>query len=464
MKLSRYTGAAVVALLTALSVAPAMAADAEAPPAPPPGLWDRDFLTGDWDGARTKLIDGGVTLGLKYTGEVFGTVSGGAHTGAAIDHQFLGTADFDFEKMGGMEGLTGHVSGFAVLGHGPSYSQIKNGLDVSSIEMYGTAPQVHERLWTLWLQKTGFDSMLSVRLGQLSTDDEFWVTNTAANLINTTFLWNALEFANQPGGKPLDRRGNLVSNGDGYPLGAPGIRVAITPNENWNWQTAVQSAQPESDVRGGTQFRVGSDQFIISELQYLENQAKDATGNPVMYKLGVQYNTMKTLSFSTRPSQQTGTSAFYGIVDRTLWKTPETGDQAVSVFLRVGGTPDNGFDPKSGAAYNVSWYVDGGIGFKGPIKGREGDIVTLGFAYAGVSDDWRKFQRATGAGVIADYEAALELNYTANLANWWSVQPDFQYVIHPGYHSALNSYVPSASPTTAVGDAVVLGIRTTLTF
>ena len=453
MTMTRFTGAAAVALLAALTVTSASAAEGDAPP----GLWDRDFLTGDWGGTRTQWVDHGVTLGLKYTGEVMGTVSGGVRTGAATDHQILATGDIDFEKAGGMEGLAAHVAAFSVLGHGPSYSQLKNGLDVSNTELYGTSPAVHTRLWTLWLQKTAFEGMLSVRAGQLSADDEFMVTNTAVNLLNTTFLWNALQYANLPAGKPVDRTGNFVSNGPAYPLGAPGLRVAIVPNENWTWQTAVFSHQPESIMRGGAQFKVDSSQFLISELQYLQNQAKDATGNPSMYKLGVWYDNAKFNTFSVRPSQRSGNAAIYGVVDRTLWKTPETGDQAVSVFLRAGVTPDDSVN-------FVSWYVDGGIGFKGPIKGRESDIVTLGFAYAGVSDSVRTAERAARAPVVNDYESVLELSYTASLANWWSVQPDFQYVIHPGYNGALSNFVPTASPTAAIPDGVVLGLRTSITF
>ena len=52
---------------------------------------------------------------------------------------------------------------------------------------------------------------------------------------------------------------------------------------------------------------------------------------------------------------------------------------------------------------------------------------------------------------LPDYENIFEVTYQANLAPWLSVQPDLQYIVHPG-----------GSPR--YGNALVLGVRTVITF
>ena len=53
----------------------------------------------------------------------------------------------------------------------------------------------------------------------------------------------------------------------------------------------------------------------------------------------------------------------------------------------------------------------------------------------------------------------LELTYHAKITPWLTVQPDFQYVIHPGGN------VPQPdNPTQALKDAAVFGLRGTITF
>lgn len=39
-------------------------------------IWNRPYLTGDWGGLRSKLIDKGVTLNLEYTSSYQGLLSG----------------------------------------------------------------------------------------------------------------------------------------------------------------------------------------------------------------------------------------------------------------------------------------------------------------------------------------------------------------------------------------------------
>jgi porin len=62
---------------------------------------------------------------------------------------------------------------------------------------------------------------------------------------------------------------------------------------------------------------------------------------------------------------------------------------------------------------------------------------------------------------IRDYEAVVELSYQMKLADNWSLQPNLQYVVHPG------GYVPDPldpSGTKAIRDALVFGMRAMLKF
>jgi porin len=94
---------------------------------------------------------------------------------------------------------------------------------------------------------------------------------------------------------------------------------------------------------------------------------------------------------------------------------------------------------------------DTGINYTGLIPGRDKDTLGIGIAFVRISDDVRSAERAAGAGIISDYEMALEVTYEFLLTSWWSVQPDFQWIHHPGGSRALD-------------DAFVLGLRTRITF
>jgi porin len=52
-----------------------------------------------------------------------------------------------------------------------------------------------------------------------------------------------------------------------------------------------------------------------------------------------------------------------------------------------------------------------------------------------------------------------EMTYAAQIAPWWIVQPDLQYIVHPGGN------VPNPNdPTVAIGNAFIAGIRSTIKF
>ena len=68
--------------------------------------------------------------------------------------------------------------------------------------------------------------------------------------------------------------------------------------------------------------------------------------------------------------------------------------------------------------------------------------------------------RSTGRLIrIRDYELVLEASYAAQIAPWWIVQPDLQYIVHPGGN------VPNpANPYATIGNAFIAGVRSTVKF
>jgi hypothetical protein len=112
----------------------------------------------------------------------------------------------------------------------------------------------------------------------------------------------------------------------------------------------------------------------------------------------------------------------------------------LDVFLRIGySEEDRSF---------VSLGVDAGVNFTGPIPGRPDDVVGLGVIYARISRD---FANAQPDRALWGHETVVELTYKIAIARWWSLQPDVQYIVHPG-------------GSTATPNAVVVGLRIDLLF
>ncbi|MEN6544041.1 carbohydrate porin [Parvibaculum sp.] len=411
-------------------------------------FWEQDTLTGDWGGARSELADQGIEIGLAYVGEALGDVSGGMKRGWSYEGRAELSLDLDLDKLLGWQGGTAHASAY----------QIHHTNGLPTVDYTGSigAPSNIEarqatRLFTLWVQQSLFDDAVSIRAGQLAADDEFMTSDTAGNLINGTFGWAGIAAANQTNGGPA------------YPLATPGIRVAVAPTKNLTVLGAVFSGDPAGEDcfddaqlcnRHGTTFSMSGGTLWMGEVQYAINQG-EGEGLPGVYKLGTWYQTGK-FADQRYGFERSNDHGIYAIADQTVWQNG-VGD-ALSVFARIGSAPDN--------RNLVSFYADGGLAYKGLIPGCDEDVLALGVAYAKISDDARDADRdiqllsPDPAYPLRDQETIFELSYTAAVTPWWSVQPDIQYIVHPGGN------VPNPEDATGakIDNALVVGIRTSLTF
>ena len=222
----------------------------------------------------------------------------------------------------------------------------------------------------------------------------------------------------------------------------------------------------------GTTFSTSGGALFMEELQYGINQAKDAKGMPGVYKLGGWYATASfaDLHFgldaagmqvslaspvSVAPITHQGNWGIYGVADQMVWRA-QKGSQSLNAFFRAGASPSD--------RNLVSFYVDGGLGLKAPLPGRDDDVLTFGIAYSKISPDAAArdtdTQIFTGSFFpVRDQEIVLELDYSLQLAPWWTLQGELQQIIHPGGN------VPAPlNPTQAIQDAFVVGARSTIKF
>lgn len=444
----------LLAIVLASSAVSSLALAQEAPP-----------VMSDWGGVRNVLRDQyGITIGLNYIGEVLGVASGGIRGEGSFEGRFEGVVDVDLGKFAGWRGASAHVKGFQIHNGGRNAADnVGSIFDPSNIDALPTT-----RLFTAWFQQNFLGDAVSIRAGQLAADDEFLTSPTAGGLINGTFGWAAINAA------------NIRSGGPAYPLAAPGVRLQVKPSSDVTLLAAVFSGDPtgknctinpQECNRHGTTFSLSGGALWIAEAQLAVNAAPDAAGLPGVYKIGVWHATADYLHqrFGIDPAtgmvaalvdpvmpealRLRGNSGIYGVADQMIWRA---GDRAINVFLRAGVTPSD--------RNLISAYVDGGVGIKGMLDGRPDDLLTLGIAHGEIGSHARGLDRDTLAfngppWPIRDYETVFEASYIARLTPWWSIQPDLQYIVHPGGRG-LNP----RDPTRVIGNTFIAGVRTTINF
>lgn len=422
--------------------------------------WQWDQMTGDWFGVRTSLADKGIEFSAGYTAEVWGNTTGGLKQGTV----YTGLLDFgatvDLEKLVGWQGASVSTTWLWLSGRDASEDLTGNFLTVSNIAGFNTL-----RMLELWFQQNLFDDTLSIRLGQLTADSEFIVSDYGSFFLNGTFGWPAFAYTNLPEGGP------------GYPMGTLGVRVAYTPVEWFTVQSAVfQGNVFAQDVnRHGFKWDLNANNgyFWINEGQFRWNQGEDTLALPGQAKIGAWFQTANTSDpyydqdgipladegSSGNPRLRNWNFSIYGIVDQMLYREPA--EEVVSNGLSKDGKSVAGgkstvsgkttlkpsqqglgwfgriaFEPQD--SNFVGFYFDTGLVYTGLIPTRDEDRIGVGFGYAQLTRGAARNLEETGStGVGA--EMVVEFSYEAVITPWLTLQPDAQLIINPGGTQDLNN-------------------------
>jgi porin len=436
------------------------------------GLWTRSNLLGDAGGVRSGLWNFGISIGIQDINEVWGNVSGGVKRGAAYDGVTLLSVGLDTQRAFGWEGGTFNVSAWNIRGRNIATDNLLNLQTPSGILADDTT-----RFWEIWFQQSFLDGRFDVRLGQQSLDQEFMTSQSAALFLNTAMGWPVLPSA------------DLYAGGPAYPLSSLGVRLRGQPASGITALLGVFQDNPpggpfndDGQLRGSTRwggnFNLRTGALVIGEIQYALNQPGNGDmasgsapgGLPGTYKLGFWYDSgpfpdqrFDTAGLPLASASSTGANALlwnnfsiYAVADQMVWRPAEDSPRSINIFARLMGAP--------GDRNLINFSVNGGITLKAPFEGREDDTVGIGFGIARISNSARAFDKdvAFFSGVplpVRSTETFIELTYQINVAPWWQVQPDFQYVFNPS-----GGIANPTDPTKRVGNEAIFGLRNTITF
>ena len=427
------------------------------------GVFERDRLTGDWGGVRNKWEDAGATLGATDVSETLSNPTGGIRQLTIYQGLLTASLTLDLEKIAKWPGATFYMDGYWINGEGLSENAIGNLLFVSTIEARAST-----RLHDLWFQQEFLDRRASLRIGQIAFDDEFYISQYAAGFVNSSF------------GCPDTLSNDLPSGGPCYPFATPGARLRIAPTSDLTLSAAVFNGNPAPSGPGnpqirnssGTNFLIGEGGFMpIAELAYSFDEEPISSLRLSDVKLGAWYHTGEfpdqrrdSSGLSLANPASNGIPATHGsnfgaylVMDKMLWRRPDTATQGLAAFFRLGyAPPDRNL---------FSLEIDAGLTFKGVFPNRDLDVLGVGAVYGRIGYARRLDRdRVLFTGIerpIRDYESALEITYGARISPWWLLQPDLQLVFHPGGHIAAPPPAPAGQP---IPNALVIGLRSGITF
>ncbi len=393
-----------------------------------------------------------ISLHLSDSENLLGNFAGGVKHGSTL--QGLATLSIEAHagEAFGLHSGTIHASVLNIHGE-PLTGPYLDNLQAAN----GNEARNGTRLWELWYDQVLDDGRYDVKIGQQSVDNEFIVSRYSGVLVNTMAGW------------PLLPSFDLYGGGPAYPLSSLGVRLRARMTHD---VTVLAGAFDDNPGGGrfsenaqvldpnGTNFNLNTGTLFIGELHY----TTVVHGLPGTYKLGAWYDTGRFpdeyfaadgLSQADPrsggvPLLHHGNYSVYGVVDQTVWRSLTNAAHTLNLFGRIMGASDD--------RNLIDLSFNGGLTVTNPLPGRPADQFSIDLGIGHVSSRAAELDRASGLPARGG-ETLIELTYQAQVTRWLVLQPDLQYIIHPG-----GGLLDPADPSHLIGNELVAGVRAVLTY
>ena len=353
-------------------------------------------------------------LELAYTADVWNLASGDG----ADDLRYLDNFDIvlnaDMEELAGLNDTT--VSFYGLYNNGNFFSEdvVGDALVISNIE----APVQAFRLYEAWVEHRFGGGPVSARFGLYDLNSEFDALETSSLFIGSAH------------GIGADISQSGETGPSIFPITSLALRLEYEASDALTFRAAVLdgvAGAPDNLQKTAVNLSESDGALVITEADYQAGPFR-AIGGVWHY----------TSSVDRHDSAGKGDSQGAYIRGESILLEGENGLGELSGFFRAGWA--------NGAVNDFSAFYSAGLVYDGILHPDGEDQFGFAVAYAGVSD---KYLAANPES--ADNETVVELTYRTPTTEWFSLQPNIQYVINPGLD-------PVARNALAVGLRVEFGL------
>jgi porin len=383
-------------------------------------------LSDEIDDQKAHLIGEGMTPSVIYDGSVVADTAGGTRTGTAYVGNLRLQLALDGKRLFQAPGWTAFFQILSIHGGQPS-----NFIgDAQGVNSYAAKSAL--RLYEAWGQYSSSSGRWSFLVGRYDLNSEFYRLASSGLFLNSSFGMGP-EFSQSGIGGPSI-----------FPDTSIGARVIFKPAPSILIRAAVMDGAPANRADGETRFP-GQEEglLLVSEIAFLTRPESDDSRGVAKYQVGRGANfpayddkiaigtwhytgTFRDLSLVDimgHPLQHEGSGGTYVLIDRTLFRAAANPKARLSGFLQYG--------VGDGRVNQFGSYAAAGLNASGFIASRPDDDFGIALTSARNGSHYIDFLN-TMAVPVTRAETTIEATYLLQVNSRFSVQPDIQYVVHPG--------------------------------
>ncbi|MEY3895302.1 MAG: hypothetical protein RLZZ214_821 [Verrucomicrobiota bacterium] len=365
---------------------------------------ENDRLTGDWGGVRTAQEEAGYKFFAYYNAIFAANVDGGNSTDSSYAGDLFIGAELDLEKIFGWDDTKFVLSGIDRAGR--SIDEAVGG-QYSVMQCVGGQ---NAFLYNITLEKKFFDDTLSVKLGRMSATDDFvgspYYGFSVNNAVNGQI--RAALFDGVMSSYPFPVWGGRVKydlNDEAYAM----LGVFQNPTDMFDRDTQ------------GVDFNFESGDGVSIFTQGNWNPKFD--DRPAHFYAGMNVAFFEMDEFNSTDTRDQFVR-FYGHADYQVCAESPGSEEGLVLFATLG------YSPFQDAAI-IPVQSTFGANYEGLFPGREKDNTVFFATYGNFSNDYTAQQVNAGAG-SPEYELVLEIGHRFQVTPAAYIQPDIQYIVHPG--------------------------------
>ena len=334
------------------------------------GQGPHGHLFGDWDGARSHLLERGVRFDLQYVSDSLWNLKSEQPERFASWNRFRWTVDIDFGALTGQHGLYFHAT---ALWQGGGNLGTYLGLLTSPS---GMSSQNTCRLDSWWLEKRWLNERLITRVGQFAEQDFYGADHYAASYIF------------EPMGYAL---GNLFTDFETFdPPSTSAIEVRVVPAEHLYVKAMVAAAVKEPFAINSTglvpQFRGGP--ASVYEIGFTPGQKASSVrafdnvetrkGYSGLYQFGASYN---PTTFPTATGEKrSGNYLLYWMASQALWRVDRKESKGLDATFAYDWSPAD--------ANRNNTILTAGLRFNEPLPISIHNTMSLGYVRNSLSQQF----------------------------------------------------------------------------